>query len=58
MSMLTREEMEELANDIEESEGIALLKPVGPIQVGFRRSAAIVDILRRLVADLPVVPRE
>jgi len=46
--LLTPEQMTELADDIETSDGVALLKPAGPMQIGFRRSAAIIDILRRM----------
>lgn len=40
------DEMNALADEIEASEGIALMDAGGPTQLGIRKTAAIIDMLR------------
>ena len=43
---MTPDEMNDLAGEIERSDGIALMTPAGAIQLGIRRSAEVIAMLR------------
>lgn len=45
--MTKAQEMLDLAREIEdESDGLLMMKPIGPVQLGIRKSAAVVAALR------------
>ena len=56
--MMSEKELLALADDIEESDGLAMMKPIGPIQLGIKKTSTVIAAIRaaaslRALAELP-----
>lgn len=57
--MMTEKELRALADSIEESDGLAVIKPTGPIQIGIKKTSVVIAVIRaaaslRALAELPL----